>query len=102
MSLYQYLKNLESENEEKTSPPHESIEFPEFSSCLEASHFIFLGIFLLIVLSCWCWRVKQSPQPPKPSLSLSFVFNLQNYFHNPVIGDVHFHQGDQMVPNDDN
>ena len=99
MSFHQFLKTLNSvhiESSQKLEEEQgESNLFGGFSFGVVFSFCI--GSCLILFVTC-CMRKKAAIEQ-KPSIILNFVFNLQNYFNNPTISDVHFYNTDQVVPN---
>lgn len=91
--LHLFLKeiNLEDENSETSPPLHRDNSAPIYVALL-------IGLcFLLLALLCCKAKTKDSQFP-----SLNFTIYIQNIFQNPAIRNVHFHQGDQMVPSGPN
>lgn len=93
MSAYEYLKNLDNQADDNqfSNTQDNQVEQTE-SSFLPAA--IVAGFFGVLVLFLYWYRRKLTPS----LITFRFVVNIQNYFQNPVIRNVHFYQGDHIVP----
>ena len=101
MSVYQFLKNFEDLHTDSES--YQEFHSEESEQAVHKSHplplstlFTFLAVPVIILLLRWCCRRKTV----QPLVTFNFVVNLQNYFREPVIRNVNFYQGDQVVPSD--
>ena len=102
MSVYQFLKSVTSESYQE---PADSREPEGADSVLEGGSTFFYLVLLLVAIVFYCFYCVFLYFFSKPeranTIAFNLVFNLQNYFNNPTIHHIHFHHGDQVVPNSD-
>ena len=102
MSVYQFLRDISINHKEPNADPVEDHQedpelFEEFSLKVYFPIFIIATCLSFVIY----WLFFRKSVEKQNSIIFHFAFHLQNYFNNPVIQNVHFYHGDQVVPDTD-
>ena len=91
MSVYQFLKSIEFNNQKEKETEDFNPETDQEVTSLPSLFFILCSLFFVgVIYYLFVYRRR--------TVVLNFIFNIQNYFHNPVFQRVNIYHGDQRVP----